>query len=226
MRRHPLRIGHRGAAGHAPENTVLSIETAIALGVDLVETDVQRTADGRLVVLHDKRVDRTTSGQGYVAEMTIEQVRGLKMESGAGIPTLEEVLDTVSGRAGIIIELIAEGISRQVIDCVRSSGFAGEVIYASFLHAEVVAIREQDASAQTLALLEGIPVERTSFARAAGVSHVGLGFDSVRESFVRELQYDGLKVFTYTLDAEADIEKAIDWGVDGIISNYPERVPK
>src|SRR5437867_13434882 len=83
-----LRIGHRGAAGYAPENTLLSIQRAIELGCDLVEVDVRRTQDGHLVLLHDERVDRTTNGKGAVAETTLERLR--KLDAGGGQRRSEE----------------------------------------------------------------------------------------------------------------------------------------
>jgi glycerophosphoryl diester phosphodiesterase len=73
----PLRIGHRGAAGHAPENTLLSIEAALAIGVDVVEIDVHRSLDGHLIVMHDERVDRTTNGSGYIRDLTLAELRDL-----------------------------------------------------------------------------------------------------------------------------------------------------
>src|SRR5213593_3287192 len=95
-----LRIGHRGAAGYAPENTLRSIEQAIALGCDLVEVDVRRTRDGDLVLLHDERVDRTTNGKGNVAEMTLKDLRTLDAGGGPRIPTLQEALHVADGRVG------------------------------------------------------------------------------------------------------------------------------
>jgi glycerophosphoryl diester phosphodiesterase len=90
----------------------------------------------------------------------------------------------------------------------------------------MVTVREHDPSANTLALLEGVPVGGASFARDAGVSHVGLGFDSVTAAFVEQLHASGLTVFTYTLNDPRDIARAQDLGIDGIVSNYPERVPR
>src|SRR6185295_18251380 len=92
-----LRIGHRGAGGHAPENTLASIEKAIALQCNLTEVDVQRTADGSLILLHDERVDRTTNGTGPVAEMNLADVRKLDAGLGRNIPTLEETLKAAHG---------------------------------------------------------------------------------------------------------------------------------
>src|SRR5438034_11529438 len=101
-----LRIGHRGAAGHAPENTLLSLRKAVELGVDIVEFDVQRTRDGELVLLHDKRVDRTTDGKGYVRDFSFQELRRLDAGLGQRIPTLREAIDAVRGSAQLMIEII------------------------------------------------------------------------------------------------------------------------
>src|SRR5436853_1030967 len=127
-----LRIGHRGAAGHATENTLRSIEEAIALRCDLIEVDVRRTRDGALVLLHDERVDRTTNGKGAVAEMTLKDLRQLDADGEQRIPTLQEALHVANGRVGLILELKASGIGGQVCALVQETGFTGPVIYASF----------------------------------------------------------------------------------------------
>ena len=220
----PLRIGHRGAAGYAPENTLSSVQKAIALGVDLVEVDVQRTQDGHLVILHDKRVDRITDGVGYASAMTLEEIRSLKAGNGQKIPTLEEILDLADGRAGLILEMISEGMAEELCDRVRARGFASPVIYASFLHCELLKVRCCEASAKTMALLEGIPVEPASFAIDAKVTHVGLAIDSISPRFVNVLQSAGLQVFVYTVNDPLDIQWIKSLGVDGIISDFPDRV--
>ncbi len=152
-----LRIGLRGACGHAPENTLASIQKAIGLGCDLTEVDVRRTADGSLVLLHDKRVDRTTNGTGVVADMNLEDIRKRDAGGGATIPTLDEALKTAHGRIGLILELKAEGLAYDVCARVRASGFAGEIIYASFLHDELQHVRRADPDARTLVLFKRLP---------------------------------------------------------------------
>jgi glycerophosphoryl diester phosphodiesterase len=219
----PLRIGHRGAAGHEPENTLKSFEHAIGLGVDFIEMDLQMTRDGHIVVVHDKRVDRTTDGEGYVASMSLAELRRLDAGKGERIPTLQEVLDLTTGRVGLMLELIAPNISGKVIDLVQQN-FQGEVIYASFLHAEVAAIRRLSPGASTLALLEGVPVRPTVFATDARATHVGLSIESITENFLSRLREDGLLVFVYTANDPRDIGWLRDMEVDGIISDYPERI--
>ena len=219
----PLRIGHRGAAGHEPENTLRSIERAIDLGVDLVEIDLQTTRDGYIVVAHDKRVDRTTDGTGYVTRMSLAELRRFDAGKGERIPTLQEVLDLTTGRVGLMLEFITPRIAEKVVDLVRQN-FSGEVIYASFLHAEVASVRRLSPAASTLALLEGIPVRPTAFAKDAEVTHVGLSMESITESFVSQLREDGLQVFVYTANDPRDIRWLREMEVDGIISDYPERI--
>lgn len=220
-----LRIGHRGAAGHAPGNTLLSIETALRIGVDLVEVDVQRTADGHLIVLHDTRCNPSTTGTGLVAEKSLAEIRGLRTIPGDHpLPTLDQVIAAVSGGAGLMIEFKSPGIAAQVLDVVRAAQFPGAVYFASFLHEELLTVRALDTRAPTIALLEGTPVNRTAFALDARATHAGLSVHSLTPSFVASLHAAGIQVFAWTVDEPEMIAFARECGVDGLISNYPDRL--
>lgn len=221
-----LRIGHRGAAGHAPENTLAAIRSGIALGVDFVELDVQRTRDGRLVLMHDKRLDRTTSGSGLLCKMTWDELRILDAGNGERVPCVEAALAAASGSAGAMLEVKAPGIGPDLYSMVQASAFSGPVIYASFLHAEILAIRGIDPRARTMALIENVPPSGAAFAQEAGATLVGLAHGSATAEFVRALHQTGLEVWFYTVNQPSLIARAIDLGADGIISDYPERVPK
>src|ERR1700752_1834361 len=105
-----VRIGHRGAAGHAPENTIAAIHRGIALGVDFVEMDVQRSQDGCLVVMHDSSVDRATNGKGLVSELAWEELRLLDAGGGGGVPSLQAALEAANGNVGVMLEAKAEGV--------------------------------------------------------------------------------------------------------------------
>ncbi|MGH7259299.1 MAG: glycerophosphodiester phosphodiesterase [Nitrospiraceae bacterium] len=219
-----LRIGHRGACGHAPENTLASIERAIALGCAFTEVDVRRTADGALVLLHDERVDRTTNGQGLVAEMTLEDIRKLDAGGGQTIPTLEEALTAAGGRIGLILELKAEGLAYDICAIVRASGFAGPVIYASFLHEELQHVRRADPDSKTLVLFKRLPKDPAAEAARLQATHVGLRFDTATLPLVKTIHKARLPVFVYTVNKPADIQRMRGLGVDGLISNYPDRL--
>lgn len=221
-----VRIGHRGAAGHAPENTIAAIHEGISLGVDFVEMDVQRSQDGRLVVMHDLLVDRTTNGKGLVSELAWEELRSLDAGGGEGVPSLKAALAAANGRVGVMLEAKAEGVGVGLHHAVQESRFAGPVVYASFLHPEMLAIRRVDPLARTMVLLEGVPVSGAAFAEEAKVTLVGLAIDFATAGFVAALHDAGLEVWVYTVNDPRLIERAVELGVEGIISDFPERVPK
>jgi glycerophosphoryl diester phosphodiesterase len=219
-----LRIGHRGSAGYAPENTLAAIRKGIALGIDYAEVDVQRTRDGRLVLMHDKTVDRTTDGTGLVEELSYEEIRALDAGDGERVPSLAEVLSLANGKIGLVLESITPGIGPAFYREVTEFGFAGPIIFASFHHADVLAIRKINSAAKTMALLEGVLVTGASFATAAGADFVGLSMESVTGEFIANLKEANLRVLVYTVNDARMIEKARKLGVDGVISDFPDRV--
>ncbi|MEO8327662.1 MAG: glycerophosphodiester phosphodiesterase family protein [Nitrospirota bacterium] len=222
--RNPLRIGHRGAAGYAPENTLAALELAITLGVDMVEFDVRRSADGALVLLHDDSVDRTTNGEGRIEDLSLSVLRELDAGGGERIPLLEEALACLSGRAGAMIELKMTGIAADVCALVKAADFQWTVIYASFFHEELLTVRRLFGDAFTLALINDVPMPSTDFATDVQATHVGLALDAVTPDIVKALQEQGIKVFVYTVDEPEDIARMKQLEVDGIISNFPDRI--
>jgi len=219
-----LRVGHRGAAGHVTGNTLASLIKALALGVDFVEVDVRATRDGHPVVFHDRRVDGTTDGTGAVSELTLEEMRRLRTADGQPIPALDEALACINNRVGLMLDIKSPGIAGRVWASVTGSKFVQPVIYASFLHAELLPIKRLASGTQTMALLDNVPVHPTAFARDAEVTHVGLGIDCLTGEFVGALQREGLRVFVYTVNEPSDIAWVRSLGVDGIISDFPERI--
>lgn len=220
-----LRIGHRGAAGHAPENTLAAIRAGISLGVDFIELDIQRTCDGRLIVMHDQSVDRTTNGTGFVSDLTWNQLQALDAGKADPVPSLEAALAAIDGRAGAMLEAKAPALGPAIYQAVQVAGFASPVVYASFLHAEILAIRTLDPHAKTMALIDGVPISGAAFASEAQATHAGISFDSATPDFVAALHLANLQVWVYTVNQPALIARAITLGVDGIISDFPDRTP-
>jgi glycerophosphoryl diester phosphodiesterase len=221
----PLHIGHRGAAGHAPENTLLSIEVAIRMGVDAVELDVQQTRDAQLVIIHDWRVDRTLDGEGYVAELTLQELRRMRTKQGGQpVPTLAEALACVNGRTGVMLELKVPAIAAHVAAAVNDSNSAQRTMYASFIHSEILTLRRADPQATTIALIDAIPVNPIAFATDAHATHAAVAMNSLTKYFVDALHEAGFSIFTYTADDPFEVGHAMRCGVDGIISNYPDRL--
>ncbi|MGQ0556236.1 MAG: glycerophosphodiester phosphodiesterase [Nitrospiraceae bacterium] len=219
-----LRIGHRGACGYRPENTLASIEHAITLGCHFTEADVRRTADGALVLLHDEQVNRTTNGRGHIAELALEDAQQLDAGSGQKIPTLEETLAMASGRIGLILELKVPGLTYDTCATVRGSGFNGSVIYASFLHEELQHVRRIDPKAQTLALFKRLPDDLVATAISLQATHVGIRINAVTKPLVHRLHDACLLVFVYAIDKPAAMKRMKMLGVDGIISDFPDLI--
>jgi glycerophosphoryl diester phosphodiesterase len=219
-----LRIGHRGTGGYEPENTLAAIRKGIALGLDYVEVDVQQTSDGALVLMHDKTVDRTTNGTGFVSDLTWNEIRKVDAGNQERVPSLSEALSLANGKIGVILESITPGIGMEIQYEVGRSSFDGPVIFSSFHHADILAIRRTASSAMTMALLEGIPVTLAAFAIEARAAYVGLSIDSVTREFIRALHDAHLKVLVYTINEPLLIETAKQLEVDGIISDFPDRI--
>ncbi|MBM4124352.1 MAG: hypothetical protein FJ246_05280 [Nitrospira sp.] len=221
-----LRIGHRGAAGYVTENTLASIAKAVELGADLVELDVLATRDGRLVVFHDRRLDRLTTGKGLVAETVWADLRRLTVTGGHRIPTLEEAVAAAEGKVGLMLELKAQGIADQLSDAMTRIGFAGPLIYASFFHDDLQRLRRLQPKAHTLALIVGRPVHPATFALDAKATHVGIAFETLDHPYVETLHAAGIKVFAFTVNDPTDIQRMAQLGVDGIVSDFPDRISR
>jgi len=221
-----IRVGHRGAAGHAPENTVAAIHAGIACGVEFVEIDLRRTADDTLVALHDATVNRTTDGKGRISRLSLQEVKRLDAGNGQQIPTLQEILKAAAGRTGLMLEIKVAGIAQQTVETVRRTHFKGPLLYASFLHEELTHVRAADSSASIMVLFDRIPRPSVSGAMKYAPSHIGLCHSSATRRLVESFHSLDLRVFVYTANHPSAIERALSLGVDGIISNFPDRIPR
>jgi glycerophosphoryl diester phosphodiesterase len=201
-----------------------AIRKGIALGVDFVELDVRRTADGVLVILHDATVNRTTDGKGRIDRLSLREVRKFNAGNGEQVPTLDEVLKIARGNVGLMLELKAEGVAPQTVESVREAGFTAPVIYASFLHKELTHVRAADPEASLMMLFGSLA--RASVARAIqyGSSYVGLRHDKATRARVDSFHRADVLVFVYTANTPRDIQHALSLDVDGVISNFPDRI--
>jgi len=218
----PLRIGHRGAAGHVLENTLGSIEKAIELGVDYVEIDLRLTRDGHVVVLHDATVDRTTKGHGRIKDLTLAQLKRIKTKDGQHVPTLEEVLKLTDGRGGLMLELKIRGLAKPVTEIVERSGFSSPVIYASFNHRELVRIRQILPKAEILALFDKAPIRPKAFVAKLHPSHIGIHFQRLTKPLAKAFHDNRVRMVVFTVNERSEMERVMDIRVDGIISDYPD----
>ena len=220
-----LCIGHRGAMGYRPENTLPAFALAIEMGCPWVELDVH-LCEGELVVIHDADLSRTTNGEGKIADVSLEYLRSLDAGDGAQVPTLAEVIETIDGRAKINIELKGEGtgpaVSRLLNDYCDRGRKPDDFLLSSFLLDEL-------GSADFIfgrGALFGRRSHGDRIAKAVdlGAWSLNLGLDIVGQEEVREAHDAGLHVLVYTVNEPEEIRRMIDIGVDGVFTNYPDRV--
>jgi glycerophosphoryl diester phosphodiesterase len=215
--------------GHAPENTLLSIHEALKLGVPCMELDVY-SVDGHLVVFHDSRLERTTNGTGYLLDQKFNDLRKLDAGNGEKIPTLKEAFEAINLKAGVNIELkgpdtavpVAEFVARM-----RKSGWHDDLILvSSFNHRELLEVKRRDPRIKLGAMIVGLPIDDAIFAQSLGAYSVHLSIEFIDRRFVKDAHNRDLRVFVFTVDHPEDIKKMEELGVDGVFTNYPERVLK
>ncbi|MCG2712917.1 MAG: glycerophosphodiester phosphodiesterase [Candidatus Omnitrophica bacterium] len=224
-----LKIGHRGAAGYEPENTLPSFKKALELNVDLVELDVQACKSGELMVIHDLKVDRTTNGTGYVCEKIFNELRILDAGKKQTIPSLQEALDMIDKKAKVNIEIKSEGIARPVfnviLEYVKQKGWSwDDFLVSSFNHYELQKFSQLAPQVKTGAIIAGIPIGYAQCASMLKSYSLHPSKEFINQALVDDAHNRGLKVYAYTLNEPEDIQKVKLLGVDGIFSNFPDRI--
>ena len=217
-----ILTGHRGAAELEPENTRLSIQKAIDLSVDQVEIDVHLTRDQHLVVIHDATVDRTTDGQGAVADFTLVEIKRLDAGKGERIPTLQEVIDLVRGKVVLQIELKGPDTAEPVVRAVERNSMESEVLLTSFVHERLREARQLNPSLALGALWSNPPDDACEQAIDMGAEAIHIQHQNIDAQLVRKAQAHGLKIRAWNPDTVKEIQRAIDLGVDAIGSNRPD----
>lgn len=231
-----LRIGHRGAAGTHPENTMVSFRRAMELGADGVEFDIHRTADGHLVVIHDHELGRTAAGTGLIMEKTLAELKALDFGSWKGeqfkgeqIPTLQELIRQTPASLRLFLELKAgsihyHGIEEELLQVIREEGAMDRIQISSFDHVGLARIHELEPKLELGMLFDDHPVDPVGMARACGASALHPFFMWTTPQMVAAAHAAGMKVNVWTVNAPPFIAMMKHIGVDGIISDYPDRI--
>jgi glycerophosphoryl diester phosphodiesterase len=228
-------IGHRGASGHAPENTLAAFKKAVALGATFIETDLQLSRDARFVAIHDDTLERTTNGHGKVHDQTLAALRRIDAGSwfgsdyaGERIPTLEEILD-FSKKNDIVFYLELKpsgswGGEHALIGAMRESGEVARVVVISFDPAILAGLRKIEPTLMTGVLYDGQLADPLKTAVDVGARQLVVRGDLVTPAMIVEARKRDLQVVCWTVNHPAHIRLLIAAGVDGIMSDYPERL--
>ncbi|MFA6109628.1 MAG: glycerophosphodiester phosphodiesterase family protein [Candidatus Latescibacterota bacterium] len=237
----PVRIAHRGASGEglAPENTLAAFERAIETGVDAVELDVRATRDGHLVVLHDAELDRTTDATGPVRELTLDQVRQADAGSWRGeeyrgqrVPTLAEVLELCRRRVLVLIEIKADGIAERTLQVIDDLGAREQVVVQSFTPEIVRRVKVLQPGIPAALLVGRLPTAPSRLrARRlvtqvleVGANALAIWHATLTPALIEEVRKRAVSLWTWTVDEEIVMRDMVLLGVQGIITNHPDRL--
>ena len=231
-----MNIAHRGFSGRYPENTLLSFQKALDLGMTWVEFDLQVTRDGHLVVVHDRTVDRTTNGTGAVSDLTLAEVRALDAGArfcaefaGERAPTFEETIDLLAPHARMVIELKFEGngpIAR-VVQILQGRGAMARAVISSFDLAKLPEVRSLAPALPTTALVrlgdKGV-AQLIAEVRGSGADTLGILCTDTTAELVTHARAAGLAVRAWGLkqDRGPEMERLIDLGIDGMTTDHPD----
>lgn len=230
---------HRGASAYAPENTLEAFRLALDMGADGIELDIQLSADGELMVLHDDTIDRTSSGTGRLSDMTLWQLKeldfsmGMSQYAGARIPTLREVYRLLAKRDVIVnVEIKAEEgnyeqICKKALALEREMEMQGRILYSSFNHYALLTMRQQDPLAKIGLLYECVMVNPQLYAKRIGADAIHPSrYTLLVPGVVRRCHRAGIRVHTWTVDDPISIRMMLEKGVDAIITNKPDLAKK
>ncbi len=227
----PLVIAHRTAMGHAPENTLLGIRTALAMGCDGVEIDVRLCADGAPVLIHDDDLGRTTDAAGRVADASLQTLRRIDAGRGERVPTLREALALVAGRMLLIVELKltpgddAASLCEAVLADLAAADALPWTWLWSFDAQAVVELARRAPHGRRIAHLCLSPapdIWRTATEhRLDGIAMHGSGLTAEQAAACRA---HDLAAFVWTVNEPSEIERCVRLGATGIVGDYPERI--
>ncbi len=224
-----LKIGHRGAKGYAPENTLLSFQKAIEMGVDGIELDVHLSADGQIIVIHDATIDRTTNGQGVVNSLSLRELKGFRIENEHEIPTLIEVFNLVNKRCFINIELKGKGTALPVLALIEKYVSKKNWQYHHFLISSFdwVSLLDIHLAKPTIPL--GVLTEYDidlafAFAKHIQAQSIHSYFHLLTKEKTAKIREEGFRILAWTVNETEDIQKIKSFHINGIITDYPDRI--
>jgi glycerophosphoryl diester phosphodiesterase len=218
----PRIMGHRGAKAYEPENTLRSVRRALDMGVQAVEIDVHISRDGHLVVIHDATVDRTTNGQGRVADLSWEELRRLDAGMGELLPSLEEVVALVRGRAHLFVELKDPSAVEPLAAFFSAQDLFAEAHVISFWHPSLKKLRGLEPRIRTGVLFVGCPVDPPTLAHAAAAEALMLNYQYLTPELVQAARQNGLTVAVWNIDTIEDLQPVLPLNLDYIGSNAPD----
>lgn len=224
-----IRIAHRGAKAYEPENTLAAFAKAIELQSDAIELDVHLSADGEVMVFHDETVDRMTNGSGFVKDLSLDVLKKLKIHEQYDIPTLRETFDFVNQKCLINVELKAVETVETVVNLIESyvaekNWKYNQFLVSSFDWTALQKVRDLHPEIPLGVLTETNLELAIGFAEFIKAETIHPYFHLLTAENTFEIQQKGFKIFAWTVNELEDIQKIKSFKVNGIISDFPDRI--
>jgi glycerophosphoryl diester phosphodiesterase len=226
-------IAHRGGRKWAPENTLSAFRKSLELGVDGVELDIHRCKSGELIVIHDEDLSRTTNGDGFIADKTLEELKKLDAGSwydksfvGEKLPLLDEVLKLVQGKTEINIEIkngykTYPGIEDDLLELLKNYPYPDKIVISSFDHQCLLNIHKRTDKYRLALLIDGLLVDLPTYAKKIGVQNWHPGFSDIGFASVKQAHDAGLIVNSWTINTTDEWKQADQMHLDGVITDDP-----
>ncbi|MBJ8072094.1 glycerophosphodiester phosphodiesterase family protein [Bacillus cereus] len=244
---HIKNIAHRGASAYAPEHTIDAYTLGQQLKGDYIEIDLQMTKDGHLIAMHDETLNRTTNGAGLVKEHSLVDIKQLNAGSffnkkhpslakkefeDAKVPTLEEIIETFGHNANYYIETKSPDeyprMEEKLLEIINHYQINDKVIIQSFSEESLRKIHNFNANiplVQLLSYKKAVQLTESEIEKYKTYCiGLGMNYKYIDATYVKTIQKFGLEVHPFTVDNEKDMKKLISWGVDGMFTNYPDRL--
>ncbi|WIG44297.1 glycerophosphodiester phosphodiesterase [Bacillus toyonensis] len=244
---HIKNIAHRGASAYAPEHTIAAYKLGQQLKGDYIEIDLQMTKDGHLVAMHDETVNRTTNGKELVKEHTLEEMKQLNVGSffnekypnlakkefeNAKVPKLKEIIEMFGHNANYYIETKSPdeypGMEEKLLEIIKYYQISDKVIIQSFSEESLQKIHSLHANiplVQLLSYQKSVQLNELEIEKYKTYCiGLGMNYKYIDSAYVKKIKKHGLEVHPFTVDNEKDMKKLLSWGVDGMFTNYPDRL--
>ena len=228
-----LKIAHRGASGYELENSFAAFDKAVELKSDSIECDVRMTKDKKLVLMHDNKIGRTSKGRGKISRMTLSELKQIKLDNGQEIPTLEEFIEKYKGKVKLLmLDVKSISAAPMLVDIINKYKIHNDVLVASFKHPFLVDILIRDSGIQTAIAFNIYKYLKYFFikklfvlpAKLVGANIVDIHYKFVDQKVVDRAHRYHLKIYVYSPNKKEDIDRLKSYGVDAIISDYPDRI--
>jgi len=224
-----LKIAHRGAKGYEPENTLQAFQKALDLNADGIELDVHLSADGHIIVIHDETIDKMTNGKGFVNTLSLPELKSFLIDGKHEIPTLKEVFDLVNKKCFINIELKDADTLTKVVSLIdkyvsEKKWSYDHFIVSSFDWNALLEVHNFDSKIPIGVLTETDLNLALAFAETIKAKAIHPYYHLLNEENTKEIQAKGFMVLPWTVNIEEDIQKIKSFQVDGIITDFPDKI--